>query len=246
MDKLIQKIKNLVIQHTADIETLQDDVKEIKETRQVVFGGAVPTESVPQQIFASAFEDLANRWTVTIGGGGSATTDTQGLDLKTSITVGSFAKAVFAMFQNRINFSRKSTFVTGWDNLVAGMDNAGGCAVVGDSITVGATGVTLTPNHYGFEIEEIAGVIKVYATNADGVTQTRTEIGATHSIENAVAIFNPGVDVKFYIDGVLKIIHTTNLPTGAYTDITFGLSNKNNADDGDIQFGSCSFSQNAY
>lgn len=65
----------------------------------------------------------------------------------------------------------------------------------------------------------------LYAHTADaGVGFTNTDIssGITLSNRNTYRIeFDGGTDVKFYINGVLKATHTTNLPNSA--DIKFGF-----------------------
>lgn len=72
----------------------------------------------------------------------------------------------------------------------------------------------VTDNHFGIYIENAA----IYGTCANGTTQTTTTLST-----NAVAgtrytfevVFTPGVDVKYYLDGVLKGTATTNLPSGS-------------------------------
>lgn len=59
---------------------------------------------------------------------------------------------------------------------------------------------------------------------ADGTTTTKTVISGGGSIGTWEIIFTPGVDAKFYGDGVLKATITTNLPTGTATsDIVLGV-----------------------
>lgn len=56
----------------------------------------------------------------------------------------------------------------------------------------------------------------MYAQNANGTTATSTDVssGITFTNWNTYEIvFNPGTDIKFYINGILKATHTTNLPT---------------------------------
>lgn len=69
-----------------------------------------------------------------------------------------------------------------------------------------------TVKHFGWKI---IGA-DLYASNADGTTQKITDTGV-----NLVAgdqrtrlriVVNPGVDIKFYVNDVLKVTHTDNLP----------------------------------
>ena len=72
---------------------------------------------------------------------------------------------------------------------------------------------------------------KLYAHTANaGVGHTNTEItGITLENMNTYRIeFDPGVDVKFYINGTLEATNTTNLPDGL--DIKFGAGSSGNTD----------------
>jgi hypothetical protein len=68
-------------------------------------------------------------------------------------------------------------------------------------------------NHFGWKI---IGA-DLYTSNADGVTQTITDTGidmATGEQRTRLKIvLNPGTDCKFYVNDVLKVTHTTNLPS---------------------------------
>jgi hypothetical protein len=70
-----------------------------------------------------------------------------------------------------------------------------------------------TAKHFGFKI--LNG--DLYASNADGTTQKITDTGVniaagTQHTPLRVEV-NEGVNVKFYVDGELKVTHTENLPT---------------------------------
>ncbi len=56
---------------------------------------------------------------------------------------------------------------------------------------------------------------ELYAVTANGSANTNTQItGVTVTSPHTYQIiFNPGVNAKFYVDGVLRATHTTNLPT---------------------------------
>lgn len=60
----------------------------------------------------------------------------------------------------------------------------------------------------------------LYAATADGTTATTTDISAGITLTNFNVfkiVVNPGVDVKFYVNGTLKATHTTNIPSDANT-----------------------------
>ena len=76
---------------------------------------------------------------------------------------------------------------------------------------------TTTDRHIAFMIDD--GTL--YASNADGTTQTTTDIssGITLTNRNAYRIeWDNGTDIKFYVNDSLKATHTTNLPSGG-TDV---------------------------
>lgn len=84
-----------------------------------------------------------------------------------------------------------------------------------------------TVDSCGFTVDTSGNL---YAKTSDGgVGHTETQIaGITLTNMNTYRIvFNPGVDAKFYVNGVLKATITTNLPNGA-TVILFGWGGSGN------------------
>lgn len=68
-----------------------------------------------------------------------------------------------------------------------------------------------TEHHVGFKI--IDG--NIFATNANGATETATDTGvdvSQYATYRLVVMVDAGVSAKFYVNGVLKATHTTNLP----------------------------------
>jgi len=86
-----------------------------------------------------------------------------------------------------------------------------------------STSSVYTGAHIGFitDSSAAAGVTKLYASNADGTTQTRTDVSASASTTatwyRLKVVFDSGTNVKFYIDGALVATHTTNMPSGNVT-----------------------------
>ncbi len=72
---------------------------------------------------------------------------------------------------------------------------------------------TATEKHIGFKLDGE----DIYATNADGATQKITDTGINHGsgITRTLMFIAKGTTVYFYVDGVLVITHTVNVPTGA-------------------------------
>lgn len=70
-----------------------------------------------------------------------------------------------------------------------------------------------TNRHIGFIVEDDT----LYATNANGTTQTKTDVtsGITLTDSNQYrVIWDAGTSAKFYINDTLVATHTTNLPSG--------------------------------
>ena len=100
---------------------------------------------------------------------------------------------------------------------------------IGSAISSNASAdINQTANHIGFLIENTDGLFQVYATNANGTTQTKTQIKTD---ENALSntdyyrsyrFINDGSNIYFYIDGTLLATHTTNIPTAGYPTVFVG------------------------
>lgn len=73
---------------------------------------------------------------------------------------------------------------------------------------------------FGFSVDTTG---KLYSTTATGAAVTQNEItGVTLTNRNEYRLeWNPGTSCLFYVNGVLKFTHTTNLPSNGNT-LTFG------------------------
>lgn len=95
------------------------------------------------------------------------------------------------------------------------------------STAVPAVDATDTTRHIGFYVQD--GTI--YASNANGTTQTKTDVssGITLTNDNYYRfVYDVGVNIKFYINDVLVATHTTNMPTANTNDdpaILFWIAN---------------------
>jgi len=71
----------------------------------------------------------------------------------------------------------------------------------------------LTAVHAGFIFQNL----KVYASNADGTTQTVTDVTGAYTLSNynTYTVKKVGSSIYFYINGTLVATHTTNLCTSA-------------------------------
>jgi hypothetical protein len=98
----------------------------------------------------------------------------------------------------------------------------------GGRISNGATTIDKTKKHIGFYFKNNNGTKELWATNANGTTQTETNIssGLTLTDHNTYFVeLTSGTNAKFYVNGTLKATHTTNLPSGNndFRDLVFCL-----------------------
>jgi hypothetical protein len=94
-----------------------------------------------------------------------------------------------------------------------------GTTIVGaGAVVVNSTSVV---RHMGFYLEDTT----LYVSNGDNTTQTKTDITSGITLTNYLTlriVYEAGVDIKFYVNGVLEATHTTNLPSG--TSSAHGLA----------------------
>lgn len=101
---------------------------------------------------------------------------------------------------------------------------------IGGSVTIaGANGASVS-KHIGFFVED--GTI--WASNADGTTQTRTDVSAGITLTNANTFsweFTSGTNIVFKINGTTVATHSTNLPATNSTDFefVFGIATATNS-----------------
>jgi hypothetical protein len=177
--------------------------------------------SVPQILVGSSFsggETLGSttRWE-NMGSAGSwnSGTNTGGSYIRTGATSGSYKQACFSIGSNQ--FARNSYFTTVfWRE--SGYSGSTGEAYFGTgTVTCSASGHAFTEKHYGFKVVRSSSVDTLYATNANGTTETMTDITSgttTTDIYNEYCAQKNGTtNVKFYVNGVLKATHTSNLPS---------------------------------
>lgn len=108
-------------------------------------------------------------------------------------------------------------------------DGSGGAGRVGFGLTPSGTPADIydtnsaTVNTARFLISTST----LYAVTATGAANTNTDISSgitTSSWHTYEIFFTPGTDCKFYVDGVLKATHTTNLPASGTGILAFGVS----------------------
>jgi hypothetical protein len=101
----------------------------------------------------------------------------------------------------------------------------------------------------GFKIVYSGSTATLYATNANGTTETATDVtsGITVSDNNTYYCVQTGsTNCKYYINGTLVATHTTNLPASAPligTVIQFSTSNRSTSQNFEITIPFCKYTQ---
>lgn len=187
--------------------------------------------------FSTIFETIG-RFVTSIGGGGAITFGQDGAALTLAGGSAMFARLQVKV-QNNTNFSIYShDGIWSCELDPSGFSSGGTCdafAGVGQ-VSVTVTGHTFTNKHIGFKlIETSISHYDVYATCADGTTETATKMitGGTDndSLELIFKIIS-STKVNFYIRqnaGNLSAptVITTNIPTTAESFMQLSISNDN-------------------
>ena len=206
--------------------------------------GVIPAANLPSSnhfITSTCFEDIA-RFTTSVAGSGTIAVGVSGLDLSTSSTGGSFAKALWTVLGvNATIFSQSPKFSCSLNpGSIVQATNNGDLYVGLGNVTIAGTGITYTNAHIGFKIVKTAGATTLYATQADGTTETASSALTTFA-GNAddVSLFlkvNGTTSVDYYwrkdANSAWATVNlTTNMPAASTVDAncTFGASNTSTA-----------------
>jgi hypothetical protein len=198
---------------------------------QTPAGGA----STPKLEVSTNFENLATRYD-SEGATGTATSTTNGLLITSSATASGRRSLFMAIGNKSYNIFAKNPSFTAIAYVSA-------VPTTGDSFLgigyqdIAAGGHTYTRDHMGFKIIYSGSTATLYATNADGTTETATDItsGITVTNNNTYYCVQDGsTNIKYYVNGTLVATHTTNLPDSAPlvgTTLQWSVTNKNTATD---------------
>lgn len=112
------------------------------------------------------------------------------------------------------------------------------------ALIVSGSGITYTAPHYGFKVvRSSSGTTTLSATNANG-TETATDTGITVTTGQMYLLTarKVGSEIKYYVDGVLKATHTTNIPSGSEnTPLQLAISNVSTASTSSMKTAYASF-----
>lgn len=222
------KINGVAITGTPSVGYVPTATSATAATWQAASGGA----STPLLKVSTSFESLATRFD--ISGGGTATSMTNGLSILTLSSAGSYKQLLItASNVSYNNYTKSPSFMA-----LVSVTNApttGDCYFGTGYVDVDGTGHTMTRVHHGFKIVYSGSVGTLYATNANGTTETATDVTAGVTLTNNnvyYSVQNGTTDVKYYINGTLVATHTTNLPATAPligTLMQWSVSNKSTA-----------------
>jgi|SRR6476620_1648598 len=188
-------------------------------TGDVTINASGGGSSTPQIILANNC-DVLNRFARTTGGSGSNAINSGGGGLSQSLasTTSDYAKALWMPSFGGLNIVSGSPSIciaTVWDGAMGDHQAFWGVG----TLTVSAASITFTGQHFGFKTDRTspAGSPTIYATNANGTTQTQTSFTPTDYASDTIyfAKKTSTTDIKFYSDRTLRATHTTNLPTNA-------------------------------
>lgn len=221
----------------------ETDVQGALEELDGLIAGAGSTPRLRLFWACESYLSGSGRFSSSLGGSGSIT-ESAGIRINTGSTAGSTAVLIGQNFNAlTINLFDENPKLTGYwyptSNGTSGFTSwfITGCAI---QVTQGAT--TLTAKHIGF----IARNNVMYGSNANGSSQTITALSGVINLNasqfHVEARMTSGVDVKFYVNGVLKATHTTNLPTGAMVNEVsyFRCGIRQDASDSNSRFSSIS------
>lgn len=182
--------------------------------------------SIPTFKISTAYE-TAGRFS-TDNTNGSFTFGTTGILLNTTATQASKCNLQLCFSGNINQFAFNPQFAIDLEMLTEPSDGDIFIGVGSPAVSV-TTGHDFTDRQFGFKIVYASSTATLYATNGNNTAETATEItGITLTDVNFFhAIMDSGTNIKFYVNGVLKATHTTNLPDATNGSCLFQVSASN-------------------
>ncbi len=209
--------------------------------------------NTPQLTFSTIFEYTSgNRFAKNKTSNASCGSDPYGLYQITSSTSGEYSRVCSPlgnMNSTTSQFNRNSYFST-QAHIYGGTDYNIYFGISSGYITVASSGITYDDkNHFGFKVISISGTPILYATSCDGSVEIETAITISDlNYNHCYHAYKEGNNsIKFYVDGVLKATHTTNLPSSPGANLFMsGVSNVNVASSTQLSLSMFNWSQDAY
>jgi len=218
-------IDNLTLTSGSVVDTIQDeddmasDLSSALATQQSIKAYVDAVDDTRYTPAISSLFETSGRFNSTIVSGGTLTFGTTGVNVNSSSTISSAAairtsvgsdmglRSIARWFCTLNGQSQGTDYNTFWG--------------VGD-LTVGASSITYTDDQYGFKsIRASSGTVAISATNANGTTETATDISETTEAGAYFIDRQSSSSIKFYVmlkndtSYTLEATHTTNISTAA-------------------------------
>lgn len=203
--------------------------------------GQIPAANLPAEtktIFATVFEDTG-RYTETVTGSGTATYNTSGVTVfagggssGSSNVTGNIIPAGANIYANSPLFST----VVGIGDHDSNLNSSHAFFGIGN-LTVATAGITFTERHVGFKILKSGGTVSLYASQADGTTETASSALTTvvnGDVLELIFVMNGSSSVDYYwrkngsaLSSATNL--TTNIPSGTTSTLQAACSTVNTA-----------------
>ncbi|HDY68399.1 MAG TPA: hypothetical protein ENH85_11485 [Candidatus Scalindua sp.] len=152
-----------------------------------------------------------------ITGSAVITRDLLMTELKTGATDDSIARLTSpeittTLHSDELTFSGKQKFGVFLTSSITGIDTFAFAGIL-EGVNINITSVVDTIRHIGFYIYYDGADRIILATNANGTTQTTTQVSTANGYLS-LRFERVGNNIKFYINDTLQATHTTNVPSG--------------------------------
>ncbi len=196
---------------------------------------------------STVFEDVS-RFETTLISTGTVAFTTQGADVSTGTTATSSAQLKLRNIMPSVLLKSVSRFFSSISNTTQGSDFNKFWGL--GNLTVTGSAITYTGNQYGWKSTRASsGTVVMSATNANGTSETATDIGEINEIGNYFIDKQSDTSIKFYRqdDGAtsytLEATHTTNISTSSVSRFQSAVSNLGASSNSRIQQSSMSYQQ---
>jgi hypothetical protein len=230
-------------------------------TTDLLAGGGGGGASYPFFSFSTDFGDISNRYTTSAGNGGTVTlSDTFGAFCDSNATANGYARFLvnprgvtyFPSFQP-FNKTIVCSFWVYFINVTLGTNSTYSQVHILGNPATRSTATSLSASSYtmGLYKEANSSTDAIYVYTSDGTTLSVSSDISSAFTDNQFAFvtfeFTPGTDLKVYVDDVLQVTKTTNLPSTNNINyiMSAGVWNETSSN-GDARMGLGSFSLSMY
>jgi len=201
------------------------------------------------EIFSPAISTIfetSGRFAQTTTSGGTSTFGTQGVTIATSATISS-AEKIRGLATLNLALDHVSRWFCSMTSVTQGTDFEEWCGC--GEPTVNATEIEFTDNQFGIKSERASsGTVTVDATNGNGTTEEKTDLGKTTITGNWCIVRASSTSLKFYFSSstdstfALVATHTENISTASANPvISAGITNMDTATDSKMRLENVAF-----